>query len=487
MSEPDLIIVGAGSAGCLMANRLSEQTGLRIAVIEPESTPAPTIDRERPSRWLKLIGSDDDWNFQTEANPYLANRRIAWPRGRGLGGSSRINAMIWFPPTDDDFELWETASGHRRPARQWRDAFAIAQSIVCPESPRWISEAATCFLEAAKDVPGGAPMIYSRVNRNGRRLDLSTMIGAATVIRATVDRILFKGDRAIGVSIVKHDVRSELTSRLGVILCGGAIATPAILMRSGIGDADELTRLGIDMLVNRPMVGKNLRDHLVMPVIFETHSKELFRVDPSPRDLVRWQALGTGPVSSNVAECGGLFADGKFQIHLTPTHYLTFPTTAKTSMMALAVNLTRPESSGHLSIDGPGVNDRVRIDPCYLAAAADREQIVEGVKLTRMIARRDPLAGFIQREVLPGDHRCDEPAITKSTARYAQTLYHPVGSCQFGHQSDSPIDTDFRVRGTNRLWAADASVLPNLPVGNPSAAVMTWAVVAADAITEQTA
>ncbi len=311
------------------------------------------------------------------------------------------------------------------------------------------------------------------------------MLHDVSIVRATVDQIVFRDDRAVGVSIIKNGSRSVLRSRRGVILCGGAIATPTILMRSGVGDSGELSRHGIEVRVNSPMVGRNLKDHLVMPVIYEMNLGERFRLDPSPRDIARWQVLGTGPVASNVAECGGLFHRGEFQVHVTPTNYLTFPAESKASMMTLAVNVTHPNSCGRITIQSIDANSPPTIFPNYLSDAADGERLCTGVAIIRELAERSPLSDSIVKEVIPGKRRCDDRAVMQSITRFAQTLYHPIGTCSLGQSSENPLDVEFGVRGTRELWVADGSALPELTTGNPMAAVMTWAIIAANAIASQ--
>ncbi|QDT07681.1 Alcohol dehydrogenase [acceptor] [Rubripirellula lacrimiformis] len=486
MTSPDLIIVGAGSAGCMMACRLRALTDLNVMVVEPPSAEAPPIDRQRPSRWMKLIESDENWNHTTGPNIGLANRKLAWPRGRGIGGSSRINAMIWFSPTESDFDSWAEASGGRHSIADWRNAALATEAMIQPESPRYLSESSESFLAAAKDLDGATPMVYRRFNRQGRRLDLTPMLSGCTVVRATVDRILWDSDRAMGVSVMKDGATVDLVSRLGVILCGGAIATPTILQRSGVGNPSDLLTHGIDVRIPRPLVGQQLQDHLVMPVIFKTRAKKIFRLNPPLRDVARWQMLGTGQVASNVAECGGLFGDGRFQLHVTPTNYLTFPTPSEVAVMTIAVNLTQPLSQGQIGLGGVDPTKPALIQSNYFADARDAESLAGGVQMARAIAARDPLANFIIDEVLPGTRRSDVQAITKSMSRYAQTLYHPVGTCRMCRRNDSVVDAEFRVRDSTGLWAVDASVLPGLPLGNPTASVMTMAYLAADQIARDT-
>ncbi|TWU60333.1 Alcohol dehydrogenase [acceptor] [Rubripirellula tenax] len=482
MEETDLIVVGSGAAACVLAYRLRQQSGLRITVVEPESDLAPAIDRERPSRWLKLIGSKDDWKLKTEPCDRLASRRIDWPRGRGIGGSTRINAMIWFPPTATDFANWETACGGQRSIDQWRAAASDVESLVQPETPRFLSDASQQFMAATSGFANAEPMIYRRINRNGRRTDFSALLDGAGVVRGTADRVLWHGERAVGVNLVQGDRSRELRSRCGVVLCAGAIGTPSILMRSGIGPAEDLSRHDIIVRVDRPNVGRRLQDHLVMPVIFETKSKNIFRLDPAVRDVAKWMVTGAGSVSSNIAECGGLFDGGRFQVHVTPTNYLTFPKLSDTAMMTIAINLTRPRSSGTVTLSSPHACSLPVIQGGYGRDDRDIEELVEGVEMVRSIARGSGLGEWVERELIPGQRREGEQAIRKAISRYAQTLYHPTGSCQFGNQIDSPVDVDFKVRGFDGLWAVDASVLPSVTTGNPTASVMTMAWVAAESI-----
>lgn len=488
MSEFDLIIVGGGTAGCLFASQMARQTDLRIAIVEPgpavDRPPVPAIDQRRPARWLRLLGSSDDWSLTTQPSPALAGRRIGWPRGRGLGGSSRINAMIWFPPTDRDVAGWSDATGGEIDGDRCERTIAEVESIVRPESPRWASEASQTFLKAARDFPGATPMMYRRINRNGNRWMLSSLIDRdrIAVIDGQVMRVLFRGDVATGVRVVHQGNVIDFQSRRGVVLSGGTIASPMILMRSGIGDTSELYRHNIDVRVDRPSVGRGLRDHLIMPVIYQTKSKDRFAIDPGPRDVARHQTLGGGPLSSNVAEAGGLFGGDAFQIHVTPTHYLTFPKPSSTPMMTIAVNATSPESMGSIRLRSKEPNAPPIIDANYLDDDIDQDALVSGVKLVRELASQSPLAGFIDGESLPGEKRTDDRAIEKTIERFSQTLYHPVGTCRIGTDEDAPVDEHFGVRGAERLWVCDASVLPTMTVGNPSAAVMMLAVMAAEEI-----
>ena len=511
MKQSDWIVVGAGTAGCMVASQLAtpEHANSRasddfhagsttaatgsptVTIIEPESKEAPTIDRVRPARWLRLLGSEEDWNLQTESSPRLANRGMTWPRGRGLGGSSRINAMIWFPPTAEDFQMISEMTGGKPNLDEWKSALSQVRSIVQPEVPRWLSEPSRRFMDALQGSALGDAQIYQRFNQLGRRWSADKLLHAGIasksihLVRSTVNRLVWNGDRIIGVEL-QHQGQSEtILANRGVVLAAGAIATPTILMRSGIGPREVLQQQNIDIRFAVPAIGRHLRDHLIMPVIFRCRSGGLFTA-ASARELIRWQALGTGPLASNVAECGGVFADRRFQIHVTPTHYLTFPKPTDESHMTLGVSLTQPQSEGHLAIASRDPSVSPRIVANYLDVETDRVQLTEAVEFARQIARDTLLSDFVGAEVLPGSRRSSSEAISKAITRYAQTLYHPIGTCRMGTASDCPVTVDFAFRQAGGLWIVDGSVLPRLTIGNPSATILLLSYHAANVIRKQT-
>ncbi len=471
MANCHTIIVGAGSAGCLLAHLLAGQ-GISVTLIEPPSMPAAKNDRQRPARWLNLLGSADDWDFPTSAVDRLAGRSLRWPRGRGLGGSCRINAMIWFPPQDED--LREFASASRWSLTGLQEAYREVGAIVMPESPRWLSESSKRFLEAAESLPNSQPMVYQRVNRNGRRWNPAALLDGCgvNVIRAGVARVIFDDQQVTGVQVVGGET---ISCDGQVILSAGAIGSPLILMRSGIGPPDLLRECNIDVRVDAPAVGANLQDHIVMPVIFGVDPAYRFGSRSSVREIARWQTVGGGPLSSNIAECGGLFRGGRCQIHVTPTHYLAYPGSDETSAMTIAVDFTKPKSRGRLRIHSADPIAPPIIEPNYLSDETDLQITIDGVRLAREIAQLPPLSDWTTGELLPGRKRDSNESIARSIRRFAQTLYHPTGTCAVG----DVVDDGLVVRGVENLRVIDASALNNITVGNPNAMVMTIATRAA--------
>ena len=490
MNEPDWIVVGAGSAGCMVACQLSQAAvpgRTRVTVIEPAGEPAPLINRERPARWLHLLGSSEDWNLTTEKSHRLANRSLRWPRGRGLGGSSRINAMIWFPPTQEDYEMLVAASGGQWTLAELQENFREVTELTRPEHPAWLSESSHRFLKATAQWSDASPMAYARLNRDGRRWNPADLLtagrqnGSIQMRRAMVDRMIWKDDRIIGVETLdKHGVNS-IHARKGVILCAGSIATPAILMRSGIGPRNQLNKLGINLRYDTDRVGNNLRDHLIMPVIFQVKSGR-FPTRYSTRNIAQWQTMGSGPLASNLAECGGLFQNNTIQIHVTPTHYLTHPRQAEHAFMTIGVSSTQPQSTGQIQLTASDARAPLRIDARYLQEPDDLKTTIKGVELARRLVKDTSLSQWIVSESIPGKRRGTARDMEKAIARYSQTLYHPACTCPLGSESDSIITPNFSIRGAEQGWVADASILPRLTHGNPNATVMLLAYSAAKRI-----
>ncbi len=487
MPHPDIIIVGAGSAGCILANRLANANTLHAAkqtsgkkkrsilVVEPAATRKPhetsdaaqksdwQADLQRPSQWLNLLQSSEDWDFSTEPTVPLAGRAIRWPRGRGMGGSSRINAMIWFPPTANDLAMLAKIS--RQKIDSMRQTYLEVNQLVAPQPPTWVSSAANAFLKTPSS--RGQTMLYQRVNRQGRRWNPAKLLDdSVDVLRTSVDRLILDRDRVIGLQTIDGEFIGCVES---IFLCAGSIATPTILMRSGIGPRDVLSANGIDVRADRPSVGENLQDHLIMPVIFGVDPDHRFEPIASVDDEQVWRSTGGGPIASNLAEAGGLFDNDALQIHVTPTHYLKHPASNSPAAMTIGVNVTQPASRGRLTITTSNPTVPPRIEPNYLSNQTDLQSTIQAVRLARELASKEPLASFITGELLPGTKRESDESIAKSIERFAQTLYHPVGTAA---DVNLPIDN---------LHIADASAFQRITLGNPNASVMTLACCLANA------
>ncbi len=492
LDKPDFIIVGAGSSGCVVARTLLEQ-GLRIGLIE--AGPRLPVNR-RPAEYLSLFGGPQDWSFSTVPQTALAGRKIAVPRGRGPGGSTRINATIWYPPPDDDWQTLHTAGGDDWTPAALQQALQRIERWVEPEPSRWLSTTTQRVLEVCQACDL-AMYPYRRMSRQGKRRtafdllqpalgdDRSSNQSPLALIQATVRRVCIESGRAVGVEIetAAGEVQTVTAAR-GVILCGGAIASPQLLFASGIGDRMELRECGLDCLVDRPEVGKQLADHLIMPVIYSSRCAR-FPSGATVGDLARWEYLGTGPLASNLAEAGGLFTTScgvRCQLHITPTHYLLHPSDRSPAALSLGVNVCQPQSRGRLTWRRVLETNQVQtsIDPAYCSSDADREALLAAIRWVRQLGQHLQADGLAKEELIPGERRKrtegdDAIADGKSIARFAQTLYHPTGTCRMGRDADAVVDPHLAVRGIEGLSIIDASVLPAISSVNPNAMLMAMA------------
>lgn len=492
-----------------------------------------------PLDYPKLFGSKFDWSYQTVAQEHLAQRRLPWPRGKGLGGSSLINAMIYLPGSHGDWcalardwnidplELRQHLP-HQIPTALWPCA---SEPEIHPLSQRfldacqeWQQQAACDFLTATEYTSGTFP----RSIQHGRRVTayqafVATAATAGKVLiepHTLVERILFKDRRAVAIQCVHAGVQKIFTANSGIILCAGAIETPALLLRSGIGAAEYLESLRIPVVHDLPGVGCNLQDHLLMPII--THSKEPSLTHrPSVSDTQSYRWHGRGPLTSNIAEAGCFFQSRlslanatlpqpsttqpsttqpsstaasvhgvqetrlipDLQIHFTPTHYLEYPIRPEpTSAFSLGLTLLQPHSRGRILLASSEAKVSPRIDPAYLSDARDLQIFLEGIERCRELAATAPLATISGGEILPGAKRASGPALERAVRAFVQTVFHPVGTCAVGDTLDSVVDTQFRVRGCDGLHIVDSSVFNRIPACNPAAQIMTLASLAAHRI-----
>lgn len=470
------VIIGGGLCGCALAHELALRTDRDIWIIEAGGEqPENASDRSRPGRWLHLLGSTDDESFLTLANDRMSGRQITWPRGRGLGGSGRINAMIWVPPHDMDIESLVNAGLDRDLLRAAKQR---AQEIVATETTRYLSESAEQVLSGLHGQPDlGTFHAYQRINQNGRRWTAESLIrnddrfrtNPIRVINAIVSRVVQDQRRVSSLELASstESARVELSEDAQLVCCAGTLGTPRLLMQSGI----QLQPLG-----------GNLHDHLIVPVVFQRWGDPFLPASPTMQDLAAWQHVGGGPLSSNIAECGGFDPEYRFQWHITPTDYLRYPSPKAGPAMTLGVSLTQPRSRGRLRLSGNSgsviESHGLAIDNGYLSDEQDLVDLIEGVRRSRVLADRLRASGTFLKETIPGARRQTDEQIASSIARYATTLYHPGGTCAIG----PVVDRKLRIRGVENLAVVDASVLPEPTMANPSAVLAMLACYAAAVI-----
>ncbi|MGC7098806.1 GMC family oxidoreductase [Amycolatopsis lurida] len=464
----DVIVVGAGSAGSVVARRLAD-AGAAVRLLEaggPDGNPAI----HDPSRAGELWHGPEDWDHYTVPQPHAANRRLHLPRGKVLGGSHALNAMIWVRGAPADYDGWAV------PGWRWHEVRPVFERVegdlldVVPNEPlhpiqQSIVEAAVqTGLEFNPDYNGDRldGVSVQRITvRDGRRLNTwiayaKPIAGKLTVhTGALVHRLLFDGTRVTGV-LAEIDGRLERVFADQVVLAAGALASPAILLRSGVGPAEELAALGIDVVADLPGVGRNLHDHLLSPVIFATDRREV--EPPAPGRSVTQTHLfwRSRP---------GLVVPDTQPIHFSVPMYESWMTGPETGFSLMA-GMVSPRSRGSLKLSGPDPGDELLIDLAALADPADFESLVASVEQCREIGRAPALADeWGARELYP------EPGadVREYVRRTAITYHHQVGTCRMGTGETAVVDPELRVHGLEGLRIADASVLPTVTTGNTNA------------------
>ena len=532
MVSYDYIVVGAGSAGAVLAARLSEDGRHRVLLLE-----AGGSDRNPVFRLPLLAGvaywyRHANWGYVTEPQPGLDGRVIRWPRGKVLGGSSTINGMMYMRGTASDYDRWAAEAGcpgwsyaevlpyfrrsedapHREGSPFHGRGGPLRVVRARGENPLYAAFLAAGHAEGfpANDDFNGPRQeglgLYDFTIRDGRRESSATAFlrparGRANLdvwTRAHVHRVTIEAGRATGVVVDREGALMRVGARAEVILCGGAINTPQILMLSGIGDPAHLSAHGIDPVVAAPEVGRNLQDHLGVYLTYACRDPvtlyALFRPDRAALALLRAWAFGTGPAASVPLEAGGFLktdpALAEPDIHITFVPGLSLGTTRKgQGRHGYLINFyqLRPESRGRIALAAPDPRAAPRIDPAYLSAAADVLCLRRGVRLAARIGDNPALARHRAAHLSPTPADLVTDASVDAWVRAgANTIFHPVGTARMGGDPGSVCDPALRVRGVAGLRVADASVMPRIVGGNTSAPCMMIAEKAADLILGRT-
>ncbi len=516
----DYIIVGAGSAGCVLANRLSEDPNVKVLLLEAGG-PDTAKEIHMPVAFSKLFKGRCDWAYYTEPEPQLENRSLYWPRGKMLGGCSSINAMIYIRGHRSDYDRWRDMGN---PGWGYSEALEYFKKSEDQEkgpsqyhgaggplrvsnlrSPNVLSQA---FVESAEkagfarnpDFNGASQEgfgLYQVTQRDGQRHSTAAaFLNPAKrrpnlTVRTDVQvfDILFEGKRAALVSFQHGSGSAQERAEREIILCAGAIGSPQLLMLSGIGPADHLRTLDIPVLCDLPGVGANLQDHPAVAVAFECNQAVSLAGAETLSNLLRYMSFKTGPLTSNVGEGGGFVKTSPsldapdLQYHFAPGYFIEHGfQQIKEHAFTFGPTLVHPQSHGRLALRSSNPLDAPLIRANYLADARDMQRMLDGVKLARSLAATGPLAKYAKRELLPGPAAKDDTALRTHIAKYAETLYHPVGTCKMGNDAGAVVDSELRVRGVEGLRVVDASVMPAIPGGNTNAPTIMIAEKAADLI-----
>ena len=504
----DFIIVGAGSAGCVMANRLSAVPGNRVLLLEAGGSDRNPFIHMPAGLWRLRNNTRINWNYWTEPESELLGRRLYWPRGRVLGGSSSINAMCYCRGHRLDYDGW-AASGaagwdfagvlpwfrHSEDQQHGASAWHGTGGPLAVSDLRFTNPLSAAFLEAASQA--GHPRTddfngphqrgfdyYQVTQRNGRRCSAASGFlrpalrrpNLRVVTGALITRILLDGGAAVGVE-ARHRNRLERFEAGEVILCGGAVNSPQLLMLSGMGPADHLRSLGIPVHLDLPGVGANLQDHLDISTLFKCRRAISYDTINHFWAGLRYFLAHTGPGTSNIAEAGGFLlsryaTDDRpdIQMHFLPAQLDEHGrNTLPGSGMTLHACPLRPQSRGEIRLKSTDPEAHPAIMPRYLTRDYDLRLMLECVKLSLEIFAQPAFAPYVGQVVYPSSVTASEDELLEFIRRKTETVYHPVGTCRMGEDAMAVVDPALSVRGIAGLRVADASVMPTLVSGNTNA------------------
>ncbi len=509
----DAIVVGAGSAGCVLAARLSEDPNRKVLLLEA-GRPAPETT-DMPALWINHVDTEIDWAYHTVPQVGCKMRRVSWPRGKAVGGSGAINAMIYIRGVPSDYDGW-AAMGC--PGWTWQEVLPDFKAsehnerfgnsdyhgsggplniadvpFIDPVEDLWMEAAQKAGLPFNEDFNGEKQEGCGRYQlfcKGGERYGTAKAYLKAALVRPNLTvktgvltlRVRLAGGRAVGVDYLEMGRPKSAECSGEIVLSSGSIGSTQLMLLSGIGPADELSAVGVTPMHDLPGVGKNLQDHINVPITF--HSKDPVGIGGmSDRELAasieEWRAKRTGAISSNWASAGGHVrstpdvADPDLQLYAViatgrdHARYL-----AAKAGFTLHSTLQRPKSRGEITLRSADPIEHPILDPKYFSSdssGTDIETLVRGVRLNRKIAAQSPLAEIVDSEISPSVEAQSDAEIADYIRGHCTTLYHPCGTLRMGSDEMAVVDPTLKVHGLEGLRVADASVFPTVPSGNTQA------------------
>ncbi len=523
----DIVIVGAGSAGCVLANRLSADPNLQVALIEAGGRDSyPWI--HVPVGYFKTMHNPrTDWCYATEPVPELGGRTLDWPRGKVLGGSSSINGLLYVRGQPEDYDHWRQLGNvgwsfddvlpyFKRSEDQERGADEMhgVGGPLAVSNMRTRRDLCDAFIGAAEEL--GIPAVHDFNGRNQegaayfqltarRGMRHSTAVAFLRPVRnranlhvvtdAHVQRVCVESGRAQAVEYFRDGQQHRADARAAVVLSAGAIGSPQLLQLSGIGPAELLKNQGIALVHELPGVGHNLQDHLQIRSVYRSTRPTLNNEVNNP---LRKALIGLdfilrrrGPMTMGASQVA-VFCRTREELHTPDIQFHFQPLSAdkpgdglhRFPAFTASVCQLRPESRGHVHIKSADPFAYPAIHPNYLSTLTDRLTAIAGVRMTRRLCATRAMAPFVDRELLPGEDVQNDEQLLEAARRLSQTIYHPVGTCKMGQDDDAVVDHRLRVHGVDGLRVADASIMPSITSGNTNAPTIMIAEKAADMLLE---
>ncbi len=521
LEEADFVIIGGGSAGAVIASRLSEKSKYKVCLLEAGGWGSNLLFRAPAGGLLMLRDKPkfNNWAFHTTPQKGLNNRKGYQPRGRALGGSSAINAMIYIRGQKEDYDSWANEGNNGWSWNEVLPFFKKAenneigskkfhgstgplevsnQKAPKPISHAYIKACANYQVKIRDDFNTGdnegagfwQSTIFHSENKNGQRCSTAAAYvlphvknreNLEIITKANVMRIVFDGKKAVGLEYMHQGKKKKIRAHKEVILSAGSLMSPTILQRSGIGASEDIKHHGIKLIHKLPGVGKNLQDHIDFNFCFKTKDKNTLGFSPGGffkilREMAKWLTHGNSMISSTLSEAGGFlktdqsldrpdiqhhFVIGLIDDHLRKLHY--------GYGYSCHVCLLRPYSRGTVSLASAKYNDAPLINPNFLNDNRDVDALIKGAKITQNILNTPPLKKYQKREIYGVHSNLTDKEWEQHIRNRADTIYHPVGTCKMGKDPLAVVDSSLKVRGLNNIRVADASIMPTITSGNTNA------------------